>query len=171
MKTLQRRVVAAAIAAACLAAAATPAAASITPDPYSTSAGGGSFTGDSAVGSSTCTLANLVADARGTRHGAKVRIRAFDAACAGVITAASHDRTIRFRVRHGVVAGRISIVITNLLGGVCRYAGAVSGTAASGSGTLAAAGIVTLRRTVTAPCAPDSRATLNVSFPGLAFGW
>ena len=135
------------------------------------SAGGGSFTGDSAVGSSTCTLANLVADARGTRNGAKVRIDAFDAACAGVITAARHDRTIRFRVRRGVVSGHISIVITNLLGGVCRYAGPVSGTVARGSGTIAATGTVTLRRTVTAPCAPDSRATLNVGFPGLAIGW
>lgn len=171
MKKLERRAAAAVLAAALLAASATSASASVTPDPYATTAGSGSFTGDSAVGSSTCSLANLVADARGTRRGAKVRIHAFDASCAGVITAARHDRTIRFRIRRGAVTGTISIVIANLLGGQCRYRGPVTGTIARGAGTISAAGTVTLRRTLISPCAPDSRATLNVTLPGAGFGW
>lgn len=171
MQILTRGRVAAVIAAAALVAPAASASASMTPDPYWTTAGSGSFTGDSAVGSSTCTLANLVAGARGTPHGAKVTIHGFDASCAGVITAASYDRTIRFRIRRGLVTGRISIVIANLLGGRCRYAGPVAGTIARGAGAISAAGTVTLRRTLATPCAPDSRATLNVTFPGAGFGW
>jgi hypothetical protein len=171
MKIFKRGPVAAVLAAASFAVLAPSAPASVTPDPYSTTAGTGSFTGDSSVGSSTCTLSNLVAEARGRRRGAEVRIRGFDAACAGVITAASYDRQIRFRIRDGVVTGRISIVIANVLRGECRYAGDVTGTIARGAGTVAATGTVTLRRTLAAPCAPDSRATLSVSFPGASFGW
>lgn len=171
MNALQHGALAAAMAAASLAASATVASASIAPDPYRTTVGSGSFTGDSSVGSSTCTLSNLVADARGTRRGAKVRIRGFDAACVGVITAASYDRKIRFRIRHGAVTGTISIVITNVLGGQCRYGGPVSGTIANGAGTLSAAGTVTLTRTLAAPCAPDSRASLVVNLPGASVGW
>jgi hypothetical protein len=169
MNTLRHSGLAAATAIASLALSATVASASVTPDPYRTTAGSGSFTGDSSVGSSTCTLSNLVAEARGTRHGAKVRIRGFDAACAGVITAASYDRKIRFRIRHGAVTGTISIVITNVLGGQCRYRGPVTGTIASGAGTISAAGTVTLTRTLISPCAPDSRASLSVNFPGASF--
>jgi hypothetical protein len=171
MKTSRNGILAAAIAAACLTATAAPAAASIAPDPYGTIAGHGSFTGDSAVGPSTCTLANLVARAHGTRHGAKVKVRDFDASCEGAITAASYDRTIRFRIRRGAVTGAISIVIANKFGGVCRYAGPVAGTIASGTDTIEAAGTVTLRRTLTAPCAPDSRATLRVTLPGASISW
>ncbi len=171
MRTIAQSVVAAGAAAVCLAAAPAHAAATLAPDPYATTAGSGSFTGDSAVGSSTCVLANLVADAHGTRRGAHVRVRDFDASCTGVITAASRDRTIRFRVRRGVVTGTISIVIANVLGGQCRYRGEVTGTIASGSVRLTAAGTVTLRRTVSAPCAPDSRATLVVELPGAAVSW
>lgn len=171
MKTSGNPVLAAAIAAACLAATVTPASASVTPDPYGTIAGHGSFTGDSAVGPSTCRLSNLVAHAHGTRRGAKVKVHAFDASCAGAITAASHDRTIRFRIRRGAVTGHISIAITNKFGGQCRYAGAVAGTIARGADTISAAGTVTLRSTLAAPCAPDSRATLEVTFPGASFGW
>jgi hypothetical protein len=171
MTILHHGALAAAITAASFALPTALASASLTPDPYATAAGSGSFTGSSSVGSSTCTLSNLVADARGTRHGANVRIRAFDAACAGVITAARHDRTIRLRIRDGAVTGTISIVITNVLGGQCRYRGQVDGTVEQGTGTVSAAGTVTLRRTLTDPCAPDSRATLIVNFPGASFGW
>ncbi|MDW5597357.1 autotransporter [Conexibacter stalactiti] len=171
MTTLRHGALAAVTAIAALTLTATVASASVTPDPYRTSAGSGSFTGDSAVGSSTCTLSNLVADARGTRRGATVKIRGFDAACAGVITAARYDRKIRFRIRHGAVTGTISIVITNVLGGQCRYSGPVSGTIARGAGTVSATGTVTLGRTLVSPCAPDSRASLSVSFPGASFGW
>lgn len=171
MTTSRRGALAATLAAAALAATAAAASAAVTPDPYRTSAGSGSFTGESSVGSSTCTLSNLVAEARGTRRGARVRIHGFEAACAGVITAASYDRTIRFRIRRGAVTGTISIVITNVLGGQCRYSGPVSGTIAEGAGTVSATGTVTLARTLISPCAPDSRATLNVSFPGAAFDW
>lgn len=171
MKILKHGAAAAAMAAASLAATATFASASVTPDPYGTAVGSGSFTGDSSVGSSTCTLSNLVADAHGTRRGANVKIRGFDASCAGVITAARYDRKIRFRIRHGAVTGTISIVITNVLGGQCRYRGQVTGTVARGAGTVTATGTVTLHRTLIAPCAPDSRATLIVSFPGAGFSW
>lgn len=171
MKILTRGAVAVVLAAASLAVPAAVSSASITPDPYSTSAGSGSFTGDSAVGSSTCTLSNLVAEAHGTRHGAKVKVLGFDAACRGVITAASHDRKIRFRIRDGAVTGKISIVITNVLGGQCRYSGPVTGTIADGAGTVSAAGTVTLQRTLVTPCAPDSRATLEVTLPGASIGW
>lgn len=171
MKILQHAAVAAVMAAASFAVPAAVASAAVTPDPYGTSVGSGSFTGDSSVGSSTCTLANLVADAHGTRRGAKLRIRGFDAACAGVITAARYDRKIRLRIRHGAVTGTISIVITNVLGGQCRYGGQVAGTVARGAGTVSATGTVTLLRTLTAPCAPDSRASLIVDFPGASFSW
>ncbi len=171
MRTIARGALTTVAAAACLAAAPALASATLAPDPYATVAGDGSFTGDSAVGSSTCLLANLVADAHGTRRGAHVAVRDFDAACAGVITAAEHDRTIRFRIRRGEVRGTISIVIANLLGGRCRYRGEVTGTLAPGSGTLSAAGTVALRRTLAAPCAPDSRATLVVNLPGAAVSW
>lgn len=159
------------VAAASLALPTAIASASVTPDPYSTSVGSGSFTGDSSVGSSTCTLSDLVADAHGTRRGAHVEIGGFAASCRGVITAASYDRTIRFRIRDGAVTGRISIVIANVLGGQCRYRGQVTGSIARGAGTVSAAGTVTLRRTLVAPCAPDSRATLDVTLPGAGFDW
>lgn len=171
MKTIEQGTLAAVIVAASLALSAADASAAVTPDPYATAAGSGSFTGDSAVGSSTCTLANLIADARGTPRGALVRIRGFDATCVGVITAARYDRTIRLRIRRGAVTGTISIVITNVLGGQCRYRGPVTGTIASGTGTVTAAGTVSLRRTLATPCAPDSQATLIVSFPGAGFSW
>lgn len=171
MTSFKRSAVAAVLAAASAVAMAPSAAASVTPDPYATTQATGSFTGDSSVGSSTCTLTNVIAEARGKRRGAKVRIGGFDASCAGVITAASYDRPIRFRIRDGAVTGRISIVITNVLRGQCRYAGDVAGTIGSGTGTLSATGTVTLRRTLGAPCAPDSRATLSLSFPGASFTW
>jgi hypothetical protein len=171
MKILKRGAVAAVLAVASFAVLAPLASASVTPDPYSTTVGSGSFTGDSSVGSSTCTLSNLVAEARGRRRGAKVKISGFDASCVGVITAARYDKKIRFRLRDGVVTGRISIVIANVLRGECRYAGDVTGTIARGSGTVSATGTVTLRRTLVAPCAPDSRATLSVNLPGAGFSW
>lgn len=171
MKLLTRSRLAAATAAACLVLPAASASAAITPDPYETTAGSGVFTGDSIVGPSDCTLANLVASARGTWRGAKVEVRGFDAACTGAITAARYDRTIRFRVRRGFVTGRISIVIENRYGGRCRYAGPVAGTIPRGAGTLTAAGTVTLRRTFATPCAPDSSATLSVTLPGASFSW
>ncbi|MGI5171214.1 hypothetical protein ACQEU3_43375 [Spirillospora sp. CA-253888] len=138
---------------------------------YSTSEGSGSFTGDSDVGPSTCALTNLAAKAHRTRHGAKVRVRGFDASCVGVITSARHDGPTRFQIRRGAVTGTISIVITNVLGGECRYRGPVAGSIANGADTLSATGTVTLRRTLKAPCAPDSKATLKVTFPGAGFSW
>lgn len=171
MTILTRGALAAAATAASLALSAAVAPASIAPNPYRTSAGSGSFTGDSAVGSSTCALSNVDAVAHGTRRGADVTIRGFDATCAGVITAARHDRRIRFRIRHGAVTGTISIVIANVLGGQCRYRGPVTGTIADGTGTLSATGTVTLSRTLTPPCAPDSRASLVVSLPGASVRW
>ncbi|MFC9970706.1 hypothetical protein ACFVH6_07360 [Spirillospora sp. NPDC127200] len=138
---------------------------------YSTSEGSGGFSGDSSVGPSTCALSNLAAEARRTGHGAKVRVRGFDASCVGVITSARHDEPTRFRIRRGAVTGTISIVITNVLGGECRYRGPVAGSIANGADTLSAAGTVTLRKTLKAPCAPDSKAALEVTFPGAGFGW
>lgn len=171
MKIFKRGAVIAVSVAASFAVLVPSAAASVTPDPYSTTVGAGSFTGESSVGSSTCTLSNLVAEARGQRRGAIVRISGFDASCVGVITAARYDKEIRFRIRDGVVTGKISIVITNVLGGECRYAGDVTGAIERGTGTVSATGTVTLLRTLVAPCAPDSKATLGVSFPGASFSW
>jgi hypothetical protein len=139
------------------------------PDRYSTSQGSGSFTGDSSVGSSTCSLANLTAKAHRTRHGWKVRVGGFDASCVGVITSARYDERIRFQIEKGAVTGTISIVITNALGGECRYRGPVTGSIPHGVSTLSATGTVTLRETLNAPCAPDSTATLKVTFPGADF--
>src|SRR5829696_888343 len=127
--------------------------AKLTPNPYRTSVGTGSFTGDSVVGPSTCAMSKLVAKASGTGRGANVKVRGFEAACTGVITTARYEKAIPFRIRRGAVSGKISILITNSFGGECRYAGPVTGSIRKGAGTLKAAGTVTLRETVAAPCA------------------
>ncbi|MFI6515427.1 hypothetical protein ACIBF1_07680 [Spirillospora sp. NPDC050679] len=172
MKILKQGAVPAVAVLAALAAPAPAASASASPPRhYSTSEGSGSFTGDSSVGPSTCALSNLTAKARRTGHGAKVRVQGFDASCVGVITSAGHDEPTRFRISRGAVTGTISIVITNVLGGECRYRGPVAGSIANGADTLSATGTVTLRKTLKAPCAPDSRATLKVTFPGAGFSW
>ncbi|MEW2357620.1 hypothetical protein [Spirillospora sp. NPDC029432] len=169
MKILKQGAIPAVAALAALALPATAASAS-PPRHYSTSEGSGGFTGDSSVGPSTCALANLTATAHRTGHGAKVRVSGFDASCAGVITSARYDAPIHFRIERGAVTGTVPIVITNALGGECRYRGPVNGSVPNGSDTLSAAGTVTLRETLRAPCAPDSRSTLRVTFPGAAFG-
>ncbi|MFB4315877.1 hypothetical protein [Actinomadura sp. 21ATH] len=179
MKILKQGAVPAAVALAAFAMPAPAASASASvsapaPPPgrhYSTSEGSGRFTGDSSVGPSVCTLTNLAARAHRTRQGGKVWVRGFDASCAGVITAAGHDVPLHFRIRRGAVTGTISIVITNALGGECRYRGPVTGSIANGADTLSATSTVTLRETLNAPCAPDSKATLEVTFPGAGFGW
>ncbi|REE95621.1 autotransporter [Thermomonospora umbrina] len=170
MKILKRGAFPAVVAVAALAVPTHAASASVSPpDRYSTSEGSGSFTGDSGVGSSTCTLSNLTAKAHRTGRTWKVRVRGFDASCVGVITSARHDGRIHFQIRKGAVTGTISIVITNALGGECRYRGPVTGSIANGAGTLSATGTVTLRETLKAPCAPDSKATLKITFPGADF--
>lgn len=171
MKILKHGTIPAVIAVAAFAVPTLGASASVSPDHYRTSEGSGSFTGDSRVGPSTCTLSNLTAQAHSTGRGAKVQVRGFDASCVGVITSASYDELIHFQIKEGAVTGTISIVITNALGGECRYRGPVTGSIAKGASTLSAAGTVTLSETLKAPCAPDSKATLNVTFPGASFSW
>ncbi|ADB48937.1 hypothetical protein Cwoe_0502 [Conexibacter woesei DSM 14684] len=169
MKILTQGALAAVVAAAAIAVPAAAASASVAPDPYRTTVASGSFTGASRLGSSTCTLSNVVAKARSTWRGAKLKIKGFDASCEGVITAARYDSKIRFKIRDGAVTGTISIVITNYAGGQCQYSGPVTGTVVRGGNELAAAGTVTLQRTLVAPCAPDSEATLSLRFPGATF--
>lgn len=69
------------------------------------------------------------------------------------------------------MTGTISTAITNVLGGQCAYRGEMTGTIARGAGALSAAGAVTLQRTLVSPCAPDSRATLDLTFPGAGISW
>jgi hypothetical protein len=172
MKILKQGAIPAVVALAAFAVPTLAASASVSPpDHYSTSEGSGSFTGDSRVGPSTCTLSNLTAKAHRTGHGAKVQVRGFDASCVGAITSARYDEPIHFQIKKGAVTGTISIVITNALGGECRYRGPVTGSIANGASTLSATGTVTLRETLKAPCAPDSKATLKVTFPGASFSW
>ncbi|MFG2003345.1 hypothetical protein ACGFNU_29720 [Spirillospora sp. NPDC048911] len=172
MKILKRGAIPAVVALAAFAGPTPAASPSVSPPArHSTFEGTGSFTGDSIVGPSTCTLSHVTAKAHRTRHGAKVRVRGFDASCAGVITSARYAPPIHFQIKRGAVTGTISIVITNALGGECRYRGPVTGAIANGADTLSAAGTVTLRKTLKAPCAPDSKATLKLTFPGAGFSW
>ncbi|QKW39164.1 hypothetical protein HUT06_38320 [Actinomadura sp. NAK00032] len=172
MKILKQGAIPAAAALAAFAMPAHAASASVSrPHHYSTSEGSGSFTGDSGVGPSTCTLAKLTATAHRTRHGANVQVRGFDASCVGVISTARYDEPIHFRIKKGAVTGMISIVIGNVLGGECRYRGPVAGSIPNGADTLSATGTVTLGETLKAPCAPDSETALEVTFPGAGFHW
>src|SRR5688500_4640480 len=91
--------------------------AEVKPDPYRTSVGSGSFTGDSVIGPSTCALSELVARARSRGAGADVKVRGFEpATCEGIITTARYVEAIPFRIRRGKVTGQISIVITHATG-------------------------------------------------------
>jgi hypothetical protein len=171
MKLSKRSAFAVVTAAACLAMTSAVAPAEVTPKRYNTSTGSGTFTGSSSVGPSTCTLSNLVATAKGTGNGAKIQVRGFQASCTGVITAARYDQVIPFRIKRGEVTGTISIVITNAVGGECRYRGPVFGSIRKNTDTVSAAGTVTLVETLASPCAPDSQTTLDVKFPGATFSW
>jgi hypothetical protein len=174
MRLFRNGAVATVAAIASLTVTASVAPAEVKPDPYRTTAGSGSFTGDSVIGPSTCTLSKLVARAHGTRKGADVKVRGFEpATCEGVLTTARYDSAIPFRIRQGKVTGEISIVITHATGpgGECRYAGPVTGTIRNGGNTLSAAGTVTLQETLAGICAPDSDTTLRLKFPGARFGW
>lgn len=171
MRTPKPGAVATLIAAALISLPAALAPASVTPDPYKTKKASGSFTGDSVVGPSTCALSKVSATAQGTRRGADIQVRGFDAACTGVINGAEADEEIPFRIRRGKVTGEISIVITNTLGGECRYAGKMVGSIDEGDNRLAAAGTVNLVETVASPCAPSSNATVDLKFPKAGFGW
>jgi hypothetical protein len=173
MQIPQRGVIATVTAAVLLGAPAAVAPAKVAPEPYNTWDGSGNFTGDSAVGPSSCGMSNLVARARSARGGALVDVRTFDAKCTGVITEAEPDEIISFRVRRGKVTGDISIVISHAVGpgGKCRYTGPVTGTARKGTGTVAAAGTVTLQETLAGVCAPDSKTTLKVKLPGAKLSW
>ena len=171
MRTLKHGSLATLIAAAPIALPAALAPASVTPDPYKTKKGSGSFTGDSVVGPSKCVLSKVAATANGTRRGADIEVTGFDAACTGVINGAEPDEEIPFRIRRGKVTGDISIVITNTLGGECRYAGKMTGSIDRGDNKLAAAGTVNLVEQLASPCAPSSNATVDLKFPKARFSW
>ena len=171
MRFLKHGAVSSLTAAALIALPAALAPASVTPDPYKTRKGSGSFTGDSVAGPSECALSRLAATATGTRRGADIEVQGFDASCTGVINGAEPDEDIPFRIRRGKVTGEISVVITNVLGGECRYAGRMTGSIEKGDNKLAAAGTVNLVEQLASPCAPSSNATVDLKFPKASFSW
>jgi hypothetical protein len=145
-----------------------PAAATITPNPYSTTSGTGTFTTISSLGNGSCNLSGINA----TASGATGSVTAFTASgCRGTITAArkSSNITISSSLATGIATASVSLLVTNILGGNCLYAGTMTGRLTRTS-SITLTGTIPLTATLSGICTPSADSSLTVNFPGATFG-
>lgn len=150
------------------AAAPAVATAGISPDPYSTTRGTGSFVVSTALGNGSCSLTSVAADLTGTTTGASGTITGFSAGgCAGYITSAAYDSAIAVDVDGDDDAATIELPIemTNILGGRCIYDGRLTGSLTAPD-TVTVSGTVGLVRQVSGICDAAHSLSLTVAFPG-----
>ncbi|MDO8188293.1 autotransporter [Conexibacter sp. CPCC 205706] len=168
MKFIKRGAALVAAAAVSAVVFAAPAAATITPNPYSTRAGTGTFTTISSLGNGSCNLSGINASATG----ASGSVTAFTASgCRGTITAArkSSDITISSSLTTGVATAAVSLLVTNILGGTCLYAGTMTGRLTRTS-TITLTGTIPLTLTLGGICTASADSSLSVTLPGATFG-
>lgn len=173
MKILKRGLVVAATAAASVAFLAGSASAAITPDPYSTTAGTGSFSTSSLLGPGGCRLGGMTANATGTATGATGTISALTASgCTGTITAARYSGPITVSINRGAVTASVQLLINNVVGGACSYAGTLTGSIANGGNTATMSGSMRLVTTLSGFCSSSATVTsLSATFPGASVTW
>ncbi|HST42052.1 MAG TPA: autotransporter [Conexibacter sp.] len=164
MKLFKRGSLVAAMAVIVAAFFAGPASATITPNPYSTTAGTGRFNTISGIGNGACNLSGIRASASGTTGS----VTGFVASgCSGTISSGAYVSAITIRTALPTVTAAISILIRNILGGQCQYSGTFTGTA-NGTNTVTVTGTATLVRTLNPPaiCTGTANASLTVTLPG-----
>lgn len=176
MKMLKRGLVVAVMAVAAFALAASSASAAISPDPYRTSSASGTFKAiTTLLGTSTCDLQNVEANANGTAGGASGSVTGFTIAnCTNAIVSGSYTGPVSVEIDNGDVTANISsILIVNIIGGQCLYAGTLRGTMSHGGNSATVTGELTLQRTLNlfGICSNPADVELSMTFPGASVTW
>lgn len=134
--------------------------------PYSTSSGTGSISvGIGGVGSGICLLSNVAVRTLSSTSGV---ITGFTVSgCTVPISGGDFYSNIGITtdLASRTVQSTISVLISNILGGRCAYAGTLAGRA-SGTSLIAVDGTVPLTRTLSGVCASSGSVALNVTLPG-----
>lgn len=135
MKFMKRGLAVGAIVASSFAIIAGSASAALSPNPYSSTSDSGSFTSNTALGTSRCNISAINVSLSGTATGASGSVSGLTVSgCSGAITGASASlvtsgNPIGVTLSSGTVTlTNVNLLIRNILGGSCLYRGTLTGT-------------------------------------------
>jgi hypothetical protein len=166
MKLIKRGALVAAMAVASAALFAGSASASISPTgPFAR--GSGSFNTISTLGTGNCALANVAGNVASS---SSASVTSFTVSgCSGTLTGGAFSGAIAVTSGAGTASAAIDLLISNFIGGRCRYTGTFTGTIPSPSSSVTVSGTANLLTTLGGICTPTATSNLTITVPTLTF--
>lgn len=171
MQFIKRGLAVGAVVASSIAIFAGSASATLSPNPYSSTSDSGSFTSNTALGTSRCSVSGINLRLSGTGTGATGSVTALTVSgCSGAITGASASlvtsaNPIGVTLSSGTVTlTNVNLLIRNILGGSCLYRGTLTGTYTTPTRSITARNAAfPLFQTLSGFCSSTADANLTVN--------